>query len=132
MKSLRILAAATAGLLIQSTVFAGANNVNSTTIGTNLAYGALKDARNNSGSTERISCYLGAYVTTIGNTTTNNYISCFATAANGTSYYCYAYNPSPAWITLVAALNESSWLYFYGDADHHCQGINSSQESANL
>lgn len=129
MNKLRIAAALTAGLLLQSTVFAGTNSQSNTTIGTNLAYGALKDARNNAGSTETISCYLGAYVSAAGVTATSNYIQCTAIAANGASYYCYAYNPSPAWLSLVAALNESSWIYFYGDSAHHCIGINSSQGS---
>jgi len=126
------VAALTAGLLIQSTVFAGANANNTVSVSTNIGYGAFRDARNNSGSIERISCYLGAYVTTVGNTVSNNYIQCSATAANGASYYCYAYSPPETWVQLVAALNETSWIYFYGDSAHHCQGINSSQDSSNL
>jgi len=132
MNKLFTVAALTAGLLIQSTVFAGANSNNTVSVGTANASGAFHDARNNSGSTERISCYLGAYVSTIGNTVTNNYISCSATAANGASYYCYVYSPPETWVQLVAALNESSWIYFYGDSAHHCQGLNSSQDSSNL
>jgi hypothetical protein len=129
MNKLRIATTLTAGLLVQSAVFAGANTASNTYVGTNYAYGALKDARNNSGSTERLSCYLGAYVSAYTSTTTSNYIQCSATAANGTSYYCYAYNPSSAWISLVTSLNESSWIYFYGDSAHHCLGINSEQGS---
>jgi hypothetical protein len=132
MNKLFTVAALTAGLLIQSTVFAGTNTANNVSVGTNYGTGALRDARNNSGSTERLSCYLGAYVTTIGNTVTSNYISCSATAANGASYYCYVYSPPETWVQLVAALNETSWIYFYGDSSHRCQGINSSQDSANL
>jgi hypothetical protein len=129
MNKLRIVAALTAGLLIQSTVFAGANTNTTTYVGTNVGYGALRDARSNSGSTESINCYLGAYVTAAGSAVTSNYIQCSATAPNGAFYYCYAYNPSPAWLALVASLNESSWIYFYGDDAHHCMGINSSQGS---
>ena len=126
------VAALTAGLLVQSTVFAGANNNYSVSVSSISGSGSFRDARSNSGSTESVSCYLGTYVSTIGNTVTNNYISCSAVAANGTSYYCYASNPPTTWVNLVAALNESSWLYFYGDTAHHCQGISSSQGSANL
>ncbi|MET0497013.1 MAG: hypothetical protein ABW106_01945 [Steroidobacteraceae bacterium] len=132
MNKLSIVAALTAGLLLQSSVFAGANTNTSTTVGSNFGYGALKDARNNSGSTENVSCYLGAYVSTYTSSTTSNYIQCSATAANGASYYCYTYNPSPAWLALVSSLNESSWIYFYGDASHHCMGINSQQGSSYL
>ena len=35
----------------------------------------------------------------------------------------------PAWLALVSSLNEASWIYFYGDASHHCLGINSQQGS---
>jgi hypothetical protein len=129
MNKLLTVAALTAGMLIQSTVFAGANTNTTTYVGTNLAYGAFRDARSNYGTTESINCYLGAYVSTAGSSVTNNYIQCQATSPSGASYYCYAYNPSPAWLALVSSLNESSWIYFYGDSAHHCLGINSSQGS---
>jgi len=114
MNSLSNLAALTAGLLIQSTVFAGTNNANVTTIGTNLAYGALKDARNNAG-TENISCYLGAWC---DHYRQHHHEQLYFVVAPrqpaAASYYCYVYSPSPAWIALVAGLNETSYLYFYG------------------
>ncbi len=132
MKKLTTVAALTVGLLAQSVVFAGSNANNTVSVGSISGSGGFRDARSNSGSTESISCYLGTYVTTIGNTTTSNYISCSAVAASGASYYCYAYSPPETWVQMVAALNESSWLYFYGDSSHRCQGISSSQGSANL
>lgn len=132
MKKLITVAAVTAGLLFQAAAFAGANSNNTVSVGSISGSGGFRDARSNSGSTESISCYLGTYVSVIGNTSSINYISCSATSASGANYYCYAYSPPETWVQMVAALNESSWLYFYGDSSHRCQGISSSQGSANL
>jgi hypothetical protein len=129
MNKFKIVAALATGLVLQSAAFAGANTTTQTTVGSIYGYGAFHDARNNSGSTERLSCYLGAYVSTYTSSTTSNYVQCSATAANGASYYCYTYNPSSAWISLVTSMNESSWVYFYGDSSHHCLGINLEQGS---
>jgi hypothetical protein len=123
MKKLPIIAALAAGLLLQSGAFAGVNSAQTTVAGSSYGYGAFHDARFNSGSTEAVSCYIGAYVTTYTSTVTSNYISCSATNTAGQNYYCYVYNPPATWVTMVSGMNESSWIYFYGDSAHHCLGI---------
>jgi hypothetical protein len=123
MKSFAIIAAVTGGLLLQSAAFAGYDFHSTTTVGSTYAYGALRDARNSSNTTEYIGCYV--YNDLSSHT---DFLSCSATDAQGHSYYCYANNEPQ----LEAGLNEASYVYFYGDTSHHCQAIETVNYSYNL
>jgi hypothetical protein len=132
MKKLAIVAAVAGGLLIQSAAFAGLNANNITTVGSYYAYGALHDARTSSNSKEYIGCYVGAYVSSYTQSYTTNYITCSATDSKGNFYYCYSNNAPYTWVQLAAGLNESSYIYFYGDSAHHCMSIDPQNYSFNL
>jgi hypothetical protein len=127
-------AAAAIALLLQTQAFAGVYTGQTVVVSGNVAYGSVLAARDSADSKGSISCYLGSYVTNadITNTTANNYLSCGATDATGHSYSCYTNNPPATWITMMASINEVSWIYFYGDAAGHCQGLNVSQGSQYL
>ena len=132
MRKLKIAAAMAVGLLSQTPSFAGAYYGTTVVVGSIYGYGSLVAARDSGDSKQAIGCYIGAYVTNVTDTVANNYLSCSATDAAGNSYYCYDYTPPDTWIKMVAALNSTSWIYFYGDSSHHCQGLNTQQGSAYL
>ena len=104
------------------------------TVSGSTASGSVYASRFSGDTKQGIGCYLGAYVTNadITNTSANVYLSCSATNASGTTYSCYTNNPPAVWVTMMASINEVSWIYFYGDAQGHCQGLNVEQNSNNL
>lgn len=134
MVKFKFAAAAAVGLFIQAQAFAGAYYGSTVSVGSIYASGSVLAARDSADSTAYISCYIGAYVTNadITNTTTNNYLSCSASDSAGHTYGCYTYNPPATWVTMMASINEVSWIYFYGDSAGHCQGLNVSQGSQYL
>lgn len=125
MKKLALAVSLAAGLALQPVAHAGVNSNSSVSVSTTgyYAYGGLHDARFNSGSTEYINCTLRGTVSTYTSTTTSNFIQCIGRNTAGAMYYCYAYNPPTTWVDIVSSLNESSSLYFRGDASHHCLHI---------
>ncbi|HEX4375664.1 MAG TPA: hypothetical protein VHZ99_00770 [Steroidobacteraceae bacterium] len=134
MNKFKIAAAATVGLLLQAHAFAGVYTGSSVTVSGSTASGSVYATRFSSDTRAGIGCYLGAYVTNadITNTSANVYLSCSATNSAGTTYSCYVNNPPAVWVTMAASINEVSWIYFYGDAQGHCQGLNVEQNSNNL
>jgi hypothetical protein len=123
MKTFAIIAAAAGALLLQSAAFAGYDFHATTYVGSTYAEGALRDARNSSNNVEYIGCYIYNNLAAGG-----DYFGCSASDAHGNTYYCYASNVSQ----LEAALNDASWVYFYGDSSHHCQGVETTNFSYNL
>jgi hypothetical protein len=134
MFKVKIATAAAIGLLLQAQAFAGIYTGSSVTVSGNTASGSVYQTRYSGNSTEGIGCYIGAYVANadITNTSANVYLSCSATNSSGTSYSCYVNNPPAAWITMMSSINQVSWIYFYGDSQGHCQGLNVEQNSNNL
>jgi hypothetical protein len=134
MFKVKIAAAAAVGLLLQAQAFAGVYSGSGVTVSGTTASGSVYASRFSADTKQGIGCYLGAYVTNadITNTSANTYLSCSATNASGTTYSCYTNSPPAVWITMMASINEVSWIYFYGDAQGHCQGLNVEQNSNNL
>jgi hypothetical protein len=137
MNKLKIAVAAAvvaSGLLSQTPSFAGSYYGTSVYVGSNLGYGAVLATRDSADSNASIGCYIGAYVTNadVTNTSTITYLSCGATDSTGKYYGCYVNNPPASWVTMMASINEVSWIYFYGDSAGHCQGLNISQGSSYL
>jgi hypothetical protein len=121
-----------AALAVSAGAFAGQNVNNTAVASSGYGYGGVHDARVSADTKQAVSCYLGTYVSAYYDSSTINYISCSATNSSGVVAYCYVNNPPATWVTQVAGINESSWLYFYNDTSHHCLGISTSQGSANL
>jgi hypothetical protein len=134
MFNFKIATAAAIGLLLQAQAFAGIYTGSSVTVSGYTASGSVYQTRFSSNSTEGIGCYIGAYVANadITNTSANVYLSCSATNSSGTTYSCYVNNPPAVWITMMSSINQVSWIYFYGDSQGHCQGLNVEQNSNNL
>jgi hypothetical protein len=132
MKSLAIVAAVAGGLLLQSAAFAGYNANVPVVVGSTYAYGGLHDARNSADTKQYIGCYVGAYVSSYTQTYTTNYVTCTASDSKGNYYYCYSNNAPYTWVQLAAGLNQASYIYFYGDAQHHCLSIDPQNASSYL
>jgi hypothetical protein len=126
MNRLKLIVGLSASLLLQAQAFAGSSANNTVTAGSTYGYGALRAARLSADSTQEIACVVE------GPNTGSQYIECDATDAAGHYGWCYASAPPQAWINMLSALNESSWLEFVGDSDHHCTYIVVSADSANL
>ena len=116
--------------LLSQGAFAGSYSASPVNVGSNYAGGSVTGARYSGDTRQQIGCSLGTYVTNVTDTSAHLYLSCSATDANGNSYYCYDSTPPDSWVKIVVALNSASWIYFYGDAQHHCQGLTSSQASS--
>jgi len=121
-----------AALAVSTGAFAGQNANNTVYANSGYGYGGVHDARFSGDVNQAVSCYLGTYVSVYYASATTNYISCSATHSSGVNAYCYVNNPPATWVTQVAGINESSWVYFYNDSSHHCLGISTTQGSGNL
>jgi hypothetical protein len=121
-----------AALAVSTGAFAGQNSNNVVVAASGYGYGGVHDARFSADGKQAVSCYLGTYVSVYYASSTINYVSCSAIDASGVTAYCYVNNPPATWVTQVAGINESSWVYFYNDTSHHCLGISTSQASNNL
>ena len=122
MKKRSILAAAAAGLVLQSAAFAGLNSSFPVVVGSDYAYGGLTDARNSSDNKQYIGCYNGLGFSSSGSET-SDYVSCWGQSSSGAYYYCYVQYPSLQLVSLVSGLNHASYLYIYGDSAHHCLSV---------
>jgi len=132
MNKIALVSTLTAALAISTGAFAGQNLNNTVYANAGYGYGGVHDARASADAKQAVSCYLGTYVSVYYASATTNYVSCSATDASGVTAYCYVNNPPETWVTQVAGINESSWVYFYNDTSHHCLGISTSQGSGNL
>lgn len=132
MKKTAFFTTLAAALAVSTGAFAGQNANNTAVVSSSSGYGGVHDARVSSDTKQAVSCYLGTYVSVYNASSTINYISCSATNSTGVTAYCYVNNPPATWVTQVAGINESSWLYFYNDSSHHCLGISTTQGSSNL
>jgi hypothetical protein len=119
-------------LAVSTGAFAGQNANNTVTATSGYGYGGVHDARASADANQAVSGNLGTYVSVYNASATTNSVSCSATDASGVTAYCYVNNPPETWVTQVAGINESSWVYFYNDTSHHCLGISTSQGSSNL
>jgi len=116
MKKLMAVAVLSAGLLLESQAFAGLSSTLTVQVGSNYAAGALRSARASADTVEFIGCTLSPYQS-------SNYVYCQATNSAGQSYYCINSSAPDVWAATLASMNSASYLYFYGDASHHCTGI---------
>lgn len=115
--------------LLSQGALAGASLAVPVQVGSNYAGGTFTGARYSGDTTQHIGCSLSTYVTHITDTSAHLYLACAGTDATGNTYYCYDYTPPDSWVKIVVALNLTSYVYFYGDSQHHCQGLTSSQNS---
>ena len=116
MNKLMATIAVSAGLLLQSQVFAGSSSTFPVQVGSNYAEGSMRSARSSANSVEYIGCTLAPYPG-------QNYVYCQATNAAGQYYYCVNGSAPDVWASTLASMNTQSLLYFYGDSSHHCTGV---------
>jgi hypothetical protein len=104
-------------LALQSVAFAGASFPVPVTIGTNIAYGALKTARTSANASEHIGC--AVYGTTYaGNAPT--YVSCSAASASGQYFSCSTYGPAAQMVQAALAISAGSYVIIQSDASYNC------------
>jgi len=119
MKKLAMVAVVSAGLVVQATSFAGAVFSAPVVVGTRIAYGSVKAARNSANTKEFIGC--AAYgATQVAQTT---YVACSASDAAGNTFYCATYGAAPQLVQAALSVSGSSSIIVNSDASNNCTYI---------
>jgi hypothetical protein len=112
-----------AAALVVSTAHAGTTFDDRVTVVARGASGSFVDAAYAASPSEYINCSLNAGRGSPNSTSSYMWIACAAKDGAGKVYSCSLNNPSQALVDIVAGLNETSWIYFWGDANNTCLGL---------
>lgn len=119
------IAMSLAATLLASSAHAGKDVIDTVVVVPGGASGSITDARIYGGAKEFIDCRL-MNATSGGDPLVPNFnavgISCGARDSAGNEYGCNAIG-SQAMRDIVAGLNSTSWVYFWGDGSGNCLGI---------
>lgn len=119
-----VVALTLATALVASSAHAGKDVVDTVVVVANGASGSIYDARTFGAAKEYITCQIRNASTLDPLVQNFNYasIGCNARDAAGNVYGCNA-KGSQAMRDIVAGLNSTSWVYFWGDTSGNCLGI---------